>query len=265
MANFVKKAKSAFRLMTTASGSEIKNVLLTRSGICTLLPSTRKALWRHQITSEVSHWDNCVRTMGKSSGYNLMDHYLNPDYPLQDDVAALLPEGDVPHVILDVGAGPFTYLGKTHPRFRFSIVAVDPLADKYDQILAKYSITPPIRTEKLEGERLTDRFKENTFDLAFARNCLDHSYDPEKAILQMLKVIKPGRNILLKHVPNEAVHQRYSGLHQWNFCEDSGDFIIGSKWMHTNMSRKYKDLCSIECSYEKSGALDWLVTRIRKK
>lgn len=129
--------------------------------------------------------------------------------------------------------------------------------------MAKYSITPLVRTERLEAECLTTRFKENTFDLAFARNCLDHSYGPEKAILQ--KVVKSGRYVLLKHIPNEAERERYYGLHQWNFCEKSGDFIVGSKWTSTNMTQKYKAICSIECSYETSVSLKWLITRIRKK
>ena len=194
-----------------------------------------------------------------------MENYLNPELQLQDDVAELLPKGQASCLLLDVGAGPFTFLGKKHGQFQFKIVAVDPLADAYDQILAKYSITPLVRTENLEAECLTMRFKENTFDLAFARNCLDHSYSPEKAIIQMIKVVKPGRYVLLKHIPNEAERERYGGLHQWNFCEKSGDFIIGSKWISTNMTRKHKAICSIECSYETIGSLTWLITRIQKK
>jgi len=246
--------------------SELWWLLLTKSGVCMFLPVTRKALWQHHIFNEIAHWDECVRTLGRSSNCNLMDNYLNPELRLQDDVAELLPKGEGSHLLLDVGAGPFTFLGKKHGQFRFKIVAVDPLADAYDRIMAKYSITPLVRTERLEAERLTTRFKENTFDLAFARNCLDHSYNPEKAILQMIKVVKPGRYVLLKHVPNEAERERYYGLHQWNFCEKSGDFIVGSKWMSTNMTQKYKAICSIECSHETtSDSLKWLITRIRKK
>ena len=259
--NLITKSRKAIRLIRTTPRGELWSLLVARSGVCAFLPTARKAFWRHQIPSEIAHWDNCVRTRGKSCGYNIMDQYLNPDFRLQDEVAELLPKDDGPLVLLDVGAGPFTFLGKKHEQLKFKIVAVDPLADAYAEILAKYSITPLVRTERLEAECLTERFAENTFDLAFARNCLDHSHDPEKAVIQMIKVVKPGRYVLLRHVPNEAENQRYSGLHQWNFCEKSGDFIISSKWRSTNLTRKYDAICSIACSYDQK----WLITRIRKK
>jgi SAM-dependent methyltransferase len=235
--------------------------LLAKSGVCMFLPETRKAFWRHELPSEIAHWDAYIRTRGRSYGDNLADHYLNPDLPLQDDVVELLPNGEGPYLLLDVGAGPFTFLGKKHDRLRFKIVAVDPLADAYDQCMARYSVQPLVRTEKLAAECLTERFQENTLDLAFARNCLDHSYDPEKAILQMVKVVKPGRYVLLKHEPNVADSQRFHGLHQWNFRETSGDFVIASKWKSINMTQKHKAICSIECSYDDQK---WLITRIRK-
>jgi SAM-dependent methyltransferase len=232
-------------------------------GFYTFLPKTRKALWQREVPSEIAFWDDYIRTKGKSYGDTMLaDHYLNPDLPLQDDVAELLPGGEESYLLLDVGAGPFTFLGKRHERFQFKIIAVDPLADAYAQSMTKYSITPLVRTEKLEAECLTERFKENTFDLAFARNCLDHSYDPEKAIIQMLKVVKPNHYVLLKHIPNVAESERNWGLHQWNFREKSGDFIIASKWRSVNMTQKYKRICSIECLYDDQK---WLITRIRKK
>lgn len=235
--------------------------LLAKSGVCIFLPQTRKAFWRHELPSELAHWETYIRTRGQSYGGNLTDHYLNPELRLQNEVVELLPDGDGPYLLLDVGAGPFTFLGKKHDRVQFKIVAVDPLADEYDQCMAKHSVEPLVRTEKLAAECLTERFQENTFDLAYARNCLDHSYDPEKAILQMIKVVKPGHCVLLKHFPNEADDQGYHGLHQWNFRETAGDFVIASKWKSVNMTQKHKAMCSIECSYDD---LKWLVTRIRK-
>jgi len=237
--------------------------LLAKTGVCSILPQTRKAFWQHEIPTEIEFWDDYIRTRGVRYGdINLTDHYLNPKLPLQKEVVDLLPDGEGPYLLLDVGAGPFTFLGKKHDRVRFKIVAVDPLADAYAQAIAKHSVEPLVRTEKLAAECLTERFQENTFDLAFARNCLDHSYDPEKAILQMVKVVKPGRYVLLKHIPNEADNEGNHGLHQWNFRETAGDFVIASKWKSINMTQRHKAICSIECSYDDKK---WLITRIRKK
>ena len=147
-----------------------------------------------------------------------------------------------------------------------NIIAVDPLADEYDKILHKYSIEPLIRTKKLSAEKLTKEFPSNTFDLVFARNCIDHAYDPEKAILQMIAVVKRNSYVLLEHRPNEADNQNYHGLHHWNFSVSSeGDFLISSKSKQLNITTKYKKICSVSCEILNLGQNDeWLITKIQK-
>ena len=174
----------------------------------------------------------------------------------------LLPQDEI-H-ILDVGAGPLTYLGRKFHGKQINITAVDPLADEYDKILAKYQVQPLIRTEKLAGEELTTRFQPNTFDLVFARNSIDHSYDPERVILQMIEVVKPGRYVLLEHLPNEASKHHYIGLHQWNFSVSAdGDFLINSKLGNVNFTKKYKDICTTTCEIVKEyNRYDLMITRI---
>jgi SAM-dependent methyltransferase len=253
------KLQSSARTIREAGVIELVRIVLGRSGIS--LPGSMKALWRHGLPSEVAFWDQYIGSHGRSMGDNLDDHYLNPEVRLQDEVVRLLPGGKGPYRLLDVGAGPFTFLGKKHPDFEFALVAVDPLADFYNSLLKKHSVTPLVTTEKLEAERLTQRFQENTFDLVFARNCIDHSYDPEAALRQMITVVKPHHYVLLHHHPNEAVREKYYGLHQWNLSEKGGEFIIRSRWRSRNISRRFRSICSIECSYDDQG---WLLTRMRK-
>jgi len=230
-----------------------------------LLPA--KFNWKIGIKKETQFWDDWFRTKGatkgtakEATGPARYRDRLNPDFPLQARPEALLPVGDV-H-ILDVGAGPLTYLGKKAVGRSLTITAIDALAHEYDKILNKYSIQPLVRTQKLDAENLTARYGPNTFDLCFARNCLDHTYDPERAILQMIQVVKKGRYVLLEHYPNEAENQHYSGLHQWNFdVSPDGDFLIYSKSTVTNFSKKYGDLAVISCEYIGQNLL---VTRILK-
>jgi SAM-dependent methyltransferase len=178
----------------------------------------------------------------------------------------LLPPQTEVH-ILDVGAGPLTYLGKKYEGKHVNITAVDPLSDEYDRILDKYQIQPLVRTQKLAAEDLTKRFPSGTFDLVFARNCIDHAYNPKRAILQMIEVVKSGRYVLLEHRPNEAENENYSGLHQWNFSlSTNGDFLISSKFEKVNMTKKCLELCTITCEMVNEGRDgDWLITRIQKR
>lgn len=130
--------------------------------------------------------------------------------------------------VLDVGAGPMTALGKMLDGRPIDITAVDALADLYDKLPFPPG-SPIIRTRKCDTERLTEEFGENMFDLTYAQNTLDHSYDPMTALLQMVAVTKPGGYIATCHTANEAVTQNWVGLHQWNFHIESRDLKISSK------------------------------------
>lgn len=225
------------------------------------LPINSKVRWKFNISSEIRFWDNCIKTKG-SIWPNEYKVRFDPHLNLQDQVAVLLPSKTEVE-ILDVGAGPLTYLGKVYGSCKLNITAVDPLANVYDKILERYSVVPLIRTRKLDAEKLTTEFSENSFDLVFARNCIDHSYCPEKAILEMLKVAKKNCHVLLMHRPDEAEKENWRGLHQWNFSEVNGDFIVSSKKNKLNFSKKYSSLCETRCRYDSED--DMLYTQLLKK
>src|SRR5262249_23151674 len=142
---------------------------------------------------------------------------LDAELELQPELKELIPAPPGTIVrILDVGSGPFTHVGKRWPDRKVEIVPVDPLAEHYNQILDRLSIRPLVPAIFAEAEKLVERFAPDSFDLAYARNSLDHSYNPLAAIRSMLAVVKPQRYVYLWHVANEGVRERYTGLHQWN-------------------------------------------------
>jgi SAM-dependent methyltransferase len=67
------------------------------------------------------------------------------------------------------------------------------------------------------------------FDFAYACNCLDHAIDPVACYQQMLAVLKPGCSLVSFHEANEAEHQRYAGLHQWNFNVQESRLIVWNR------------------------------------
>lgn len=223
-----------------------------------------KKIWEEGIGSEIQFWDNYFRY----DGLMWPDDYkrrFDPELPLQERPAALI-SGDN-NRILDVGAGPLTYLGKKLGGKCLDIIAIDPLADDYRIILDKYKINPIIITDKLAAEDLSEMFDPDSFDLVFARNCIDHSYNPKKAILEMINVVKRGKYVLLEHKPNEAENENYHGLHQWNFSMNpKADFIVSSKFNKVNITRKYSKLCTTTCEIIlEEGEGNLLITRILKK
>jgi SAM-dependent methyltransferase len=262
--NILRKARSVKELLAEKDGLH-RILAVLRSQYRLPIPQSARSKWKAGIESELVFWDSYFRT----KGLQWADTYeirFDPALPLQPRPADLIPRALTEVHILDVGAGPLTYLGKTLPGKQLRITAVDPLADEYDRILEKYQVRPLVRTKRLDAEGLTAEIQSNTYDLAFARNCIDHAYNPEKAILQMIEVVKKGSYVLLEHRPNEAENERYRGLHQWNFsASDNGDFWISSKSSNVNMTRKYAAICSITCEMVDEGSDGaWLITRIRK-
>ncbi len=210
------------------------------------VPIPNRVRWKVGMKEEAHFWDIYLQTKGLN-GPKLFQKRMDPNLPLHERAQALLPDRESV-TILDVGAGPMTNLGKIVPGKRIEIVAVDPLADIYDQLMLKHGVKPLVRTEQLAGESLLNRWAENTFDLVFASNCIDHSADPHQVFRQMIGVVKKGGYVLMEHCPNVAMRENYGGLHQWNFSmDDNGDFLVSSKLKQVNVSQQLQDLAAIKC------------------
>ncbi len=181
--------------------------------------------WQDGLSDETRFWADWLRTRGLEWPDDFAAR-MDPQLPLQTHIAEHLPDSDGPALLLDVGAGPLTVLGKTLPDRELRITAVDPLAETYDRLLAEHAVTPLVRTEPVEAETLTRHLPADHFDLAYARNCLDHAYDPVESIVQMLRVTRPGGRVFLEHAENEGEHERYQGLHQWNFRIEADRLVV---------------------------------------
>ena len=162
---------------------------------------------------------------------------LDPDTTIRDPlVRAELERNPAEEVsILDVGAGPVTWLGYLYPGKKLTIVPVDPLADEYDRLLRDAKLDPPIRTVRVAGEALAEHFGSRRFDIAYATNSLDHSADPFTIISNMAAVVRAGGVVLLRHKRNEGDSARYGGLHQWNFDVVDDGLVIWNNAVQVNV------------------------------
>ena len=127
-----------------------------------------------------------------------------------DFAAARNQEWDIIDV-LDVGSGALPWIKGVLPNMR--LTACDPLADEYQKIF-DYDAHEQQRPVKAFAESLP--FDDNSFDIVHCSNALDHTQNPYKAILEMERVCRPGGMILIQGFENEAIHEDWKGLHQWN-------------------------------------------------
>ena len=209
--------------------------LARRLGLRRLYGSLRETLvgrrephrvWTEGVRGEVEFWRRVLP--GRVATHPEYIHRADPKAPIRDPLLnmmiAKIPEQTVS--IIDVGAGPLTAVGKTYPGKTVRITATDPLAPEYVRIMREAGIKPPVPPIGCRGEDLLDLFTPATFDLAFARNALDHCVDPVRVITNMIELVKEDRFVVLRHLRREAHTQLYRDLHQWNFDIEDGELVI---------------------------------------
>jgi SAM-dependent methyltransferase len=200
--------------------------------------------WSRGIESELAFWKRWLETKGLSWPGDYAWR-TNPNAELQRSITSHLGGfSGGPLRVLDVGAGPMTTVGKKFLGAPIELTAVDALADAYDQLDFPPGL-PLVRTQKCDNELLSVTFDPDSFDVVFARNTLDHGYDPVLAIKEMIKVAKPGGLIVTEHLANEALAEKWQGFHQWNFHVVDADFKIADHEKTHSLSEVIAGLASI--------------------
>lgn len=223
---------------------------------------TTEQIWSRRLSSELAFWDYWLTSHGATAPEDYLRR-IDPVSEIAEPVSNFIDSENCK--ILDVGAGPLTILGKMYKGERLDITAVDALGDEYAQLLTKHGIDPAIKTQTCKSEKLTEHFAHDTFDISYAENSLDHSYDPVLAIEEMLAVTRIGGTIILVHSPDVGSYSYYRGLHQWNFKNVNRDFVIASPSRPTvNMSNRLRDRADIEVGRRPSDGYI-VVTMVKRK
>lgn len=251
-----------FTLFKRASRQQQRQPVASPQGAQPFSQAAESA-WESGIGEEVGFWEYWLANGGAEYAEDFRFRFAG-DSLLQAHITAVLPPTLGQTVqILDVGAGPLTYLGKQWPGHTVQITAIDPLAETYDKLLQKYRLTPPVHTQKGEGERLVEQFGEDRFDLVHARNCIDHGYDPCRAIEQMVAVTKPGGLVYMHHAVDEAKAQNFQGFHRWNLFSKAGDLFVGNLTREINVSAVLQPMADVETQLFDEGI--WMINLIRKR
>ncbi len=183
--------------------------------------SSPRRVWERALPGELEFWRRYIETRGLDFP-DEFDAQLDPQAPIRDEflLAAVDLVGGPLVRILDVGAGPLSAVGQRDPRDpdrRVELVAVDPLGDEYAKLLLEAGISPPVLTRACSGEDLVDALGRGSFDIAYARNSVDHGVDAPAIVENMLDCVRVGGAVVLHHYRREAENMRYEELHQWNF------------------------------------------------
>lgn len=211
-------------------------------------------VWSRTFGSEVKYWAKWLAREG-GEYHSQYVHRLDPtaelDDPLVTSTVEQIPAREIS--VLDVGAGPLTAMGKRYRGRHINVTAIDPLAHEYDRLLAEHGINPPVRTVYCPGEEISPRLGEDRFDIAYARNSVDHSADPLKVIREMVTAVRPGGVVLLRHFRCEAKNVHYYAIHQWNFDVEDGDLILSRPFRSYNVTHALASEARIRVWLERSS------------
>jgi SAM-dependent methyltransferase len=172
-------------------------------------------VWKKGIAAELLFWRGWLGGRGKLFEKDII---LNK---------RLIPYiGDKKRVrIANIGSGPVCTIGNKLEDIDIEIISSDLLADEYKEILKQLNLNPICPVEKQDMAKMT--YEDNSFDIVYCANALDHSKDPYNALKEMVRICKPKGFIYLYHIAHEGQRHRYHGLHQWNLDRtEDGDCII---------------------------------------
>lgn len=209
--------------------------------------------WTRGIAFELEFWERWFATKGAEWPTS----YLERLDPAGENPQSLLDRLGIPQPkqkrVLDVGAGPMTFLKGMHAGEPVHVVACDPLAPYYSEMAERHGVQRPIATVQAFAEDLTAVFDLDAFDAVHCANALDHSFDPLRGIEEMLAVCKVGGTVLLSHSRNEAEFEHYTGFHQWNFDKIGDDFVIWNRHGMWNATARFSSLSIVttECVGER--------------
>lgn len=182
--------------------------------------------------------------------------YLDPDRPLLDPIAdAVSHFEDETILLLDLGCGPFPKTGIRCEGKRILKHSLDPLAAEYRALYAQLRLPNPPEIKQGLAEKLTACYPPNRFHVIYARNCIDHCYNPVSALQQMLNALRSPGCIIMQHFLNEGTRASGYGLHQWNLALNSGDLWVANRTssIRVNLSQRHRHNCEIQsrCDGEK--------------
>lgn len=176
--------------------------------------STVAERWEKGLNGEVSFWRKWL-----ASHHNK----VIPNKKLVSKISQYI--GDKKEVkIANIGSGPVSLIGEIYQDVNIEIFPSDILADEYMKLRKELDISGVLPIEPQDMTNLS--YPDNTFDIVFCANAMDHCIDPFKAILEIIRVCKPDGYIHLEHYQRVGKKAGYGGLHQWNFHVENNEPVV---------------------------------------
>ena len=156
---------------------------------------------------------------------------------------------------IEVGSGPDSQFYSDYflNNKNIEIVAVDPLAEFYKSLHRKYNSSDNIEIVAGYGEDLHTLFPQNSFDIVYSQNAIDHSQSPVDFLKNLYNILKPGGYLILHGYINEGSNQGWFGLHKWDIYVDDKDLLLTSQDKSINGFNMTKDMILVSKVLQKGS------------
>ncbi len=151
--------------------------------------------------------------------------HFNRLLPLADFLVELV--GDKKAVkILDVGSGPYPIAGQLLDGVDVDIHWCD--QQDFQYFWDKWQAVPIFKIEQENMEKLS--YADNSYDIVYTINALDHTRNAEQAVKEMIRVCKPGGWVyidchLIQHT-NRGHNHHWDALEVGAFENEKGYFDL---------------------------------------
>lgn len=134
-----------------------------------------------------------------------------------------------PWKVVEVGPGPLSSLAWGVDVGLLEVVGIDPLADEYRALLDRHGFDYPIRPVTGTAETVDDLLPAAVFDIAYARNSLDHTTSPGRCLQAMANLLAPGGLLVLEGAVEEGTQQGWHGMHQHDLAPRAGELWLSGR------------------------------------
>jgi SAM-dependent methyltransferase len=202
-----------------------------RFRLCQARYHTLRAYYRLQriaggpdYIDEINYWAKVLRHRPPSFSNRAVREAAFPR-ELRHLCQELRHDCDRPLQVLELGSGPASILAAGVDEGLFNVVAVDPLARVYRELLSLNDLLYPIQPVSGSGETLQAQFQPESFDIVYSSNALDHTRSPLRCLEQICEVLRPGGFLLLEGFICEGSHGGWGGIHQHDLFPEDGHLV----------------------------------------
>ena len=130
---------------------------------------------------------------------------------------------------LEIGSGPNSSLSFWVDNGLLNVIAIDPLADVYKNILKKLNYKYPITPINIRAEDLMAYFREELFHIIFAQNSLDHVEDPLICFKNAYKLLKKGGFLFVCSNVKEGTRKLWLGMHKFDIYVENNKLLLADE------------------------------------